>query len=236
MKKRHVSTAGISLPASKRVRLAAGEEDDTATQSESEEENWNTRRRPDTSDSDSDSNTESQPPTTISRLKLGSQRLTLPKSANPKSAPPSSQPSTRTKPSAPAKTSNTTAAPKRVVDPTSYLAAHPLPNDLNDIDGLAVWALKFAEERAQALDQGCSTAGPSRAQEPGPSATADHIARSIANHRSRLDNSQNRPPQPPPQSTRSNKTTRDISNDDEGADTEDEDAAALPRRQKVSCG
>ncbi|KAG9085004.1 hypothetical protein FRC06_003773, partial [Ceratobasidium sp. 370] len=41
--KRHISTAGISLPTSKRVRLAAGEEDDTATQSESEEENWHTR-------------------------------------------------------------------------------------------------------------------------------------------------------------------------------------------------
>ncbi|KAG8700488.1 hypothetical protein FRC08_004666 [Ceratobasidium sp. 394] len=233
--KQHISTTGISLPASKRVRLAAGEEDDSATQSESEEENWNTRRRPDTSDSDSDSNTESRPPTTISRLKLGSQHPMLPKSANPKSAPPASQPSARAKPSAPTKMNNAPAAPKRATDPTSYLAAHPLPNDLDDIDGLAVWALKFAEERAQALDQGSSTAGPSRAQEPGPSATADHIARSISNHRSRLNNSQNRPPQPPPQSTRSSKITRDVSNDDEGVDTEDEDAA-LPRRQKPKRG
>ncbi|KAG9088937.1 hypothetical protein FS749_001738 [Ceratobasidium sp. UAMH 11750] len=61
--------------------------------------------------------------------------------------------------------SNAPAAPKRAMD----------PNNLNDIDGLAVWALKFTKERAQALDQGSSTARPSRVQEPGLSATANHI-------------------------------------------------------------
>ncbi|KAG9085024.1 hypothetical protein FRC06_003768, partial [Ceratobasidium sp. 370] len=86
------------------------------------------------------------------------------------------------------KTGNTPAASKRAVDPLSYLAAHPLPNNLNDIDGLAIWALRFAEERAQALNEGQSIPGPSKAQQPPyPSSTADHVAQSIANHRSQLD-------------------------------------------------
>ncbi|KAG9090861.1 hypothetical protein FS749_000224 [Ceratobasidium sp. UAMH 11750] len=232
--KRQISTAGISLPASKRVRLAADEEDDSATQSETEEEDWNTRRRADTSDSDSDSNTESQPPTTASQVKPAPRHpATIPKTANPKPAPPPSQSSTRAQPSASTKTSNPPVVPKHVMDPTSsYLAAHPLP-DLDDIDGLAVWALRFAEEQAQALDQGRPIAGPSRVQEPGPSTTADHIARSIANHRSRLNG--NRQPSSqdrPAQSTRSSNTPRDVPNDDEDADPEDEDVVALPCHRK----
>ncbi|KAG9088826.1 hypothetical protein FRC06_001829 [Ceratobasidium sp. 370] len=122
------------------------------------------------------------------------------------------------------------------MDPTSYLAAHPLPNDLDDIDGLALWALHFAEECAQALDQGHSTAGPSRVQEPGPSATANHIARSVANHQSQLNSLQNCPPQPLPQSTHSSNPTCDVSNNNKDADTEDEHVAALLHCQKPKHG
>ncbi|KAG8713805.1 hypothetical protein FRC08_012779 [Ceratobasidium sp. 394] len=196
--KRPIEALDSAPTTSKRVRIANDRQGDgSATEDEEEESEFEIRlhrrsRLVDLPESESDSDAEpAQSHPAPSRPQT--------KPANPKAATqPSSKPSGRPMPlpssnAAPSTSMNATrTTAERRSSTTSHAANRPPPANLSDIDAVVAWALRMAEERAQALDQSTAISKPtSRAAQrpdlPGPSATIDHISQAIAKHRSRLN-------------------------------------------------
>ncbi|KAG8724615.1 hypothetical protein FRC09_016585 [Ceratobasidium sp. 395] len=204
--KRRINAEDGPSTSSKRVCIAI-ERDDSATEDESDlEPNMRSVHRGDSSESESEPEPGSVPkPTTPSHLKGKAPMFASSRNAPPPTKPPNahnrstqpSKPATSWNPPSSANASSPNTAAKPPTSSTSYLAAHSLPNNLNNINELVNWALKLAEDQARALDQGVSVASTSRA--PQPSSTTNHITQSIATHRARLNG--NKSSDSPPNST-----------------------------------
>ncbi|KAF8596469.1 hypothetical protein BDV93DRAFT_571914 [Ceratobasidium sp. AG-I] len=195
------SPAGVGLESGDRDAYdshEAGERSGTATEDESEGDS-NAPHRPRTSpsdsdpDSDSDSDTKSCP-TMVSQLRhppAGASGGKAPKTAYSKqplrtrpSNPSSRLPAFPSANPSPLTSSNNSAATLRQPPNTSaFLARHPPPANLNDLNALTVWALQIAKEQEQA--QALGNTSNSRSQQPDqPNTTTNHILRAIPSHRS----------------------------------------------------
>ncbi|KAF8597529.1 hypothetical protein BDV93DRAFT_596573 [Ceratobasidium sp. AG-I] len=209
--------ASTAFAKSKRVRLSL-EDNNSATEDESDDDSNPPRRGrahpsdDDDEDDDDDDDDEPLPPLPAPlfqsrNLSTSSQGHAPTKATYPKSMLTTQKATSSTRLSSTRLSSQTStdriASTSSYKPPSSslhfdagaYLAHHPPPNDLNNIDALAAWAIQLANQQAQGL----YSAGPSSHSHP-PSqrtATTDHITRAIAGHRSRFNQTGASSPQNP---------------------------------------